>query len=260
MPWYARSRSDLRLSLPLSALAAVASAAAALHCAPAAAQIRRCTDAHGNSVYTDRECSAVGGVDRLPRGAAQAQSPAQSGGGCARNLRDLVGQITQAIDAQDGNRLAAVYHWTGMSDDQAYAVMQRLDAIAHRPLLDIAPVLPAAPAPPSPEPGAWTTLPPPAPNAATAPLPPVEPPAPALASPLGRPSGAAAAEAEGEAAQAEPAVAGAGTASAAAAVAATPRRRAPVGLRLEQTLGNGITPSRTVFGLTRHFGCWWIKG
>lgn len=255
MHCYARTRPDLRL--PLSALAAIASVAAALHCAPAAAQIRRCTDAHGNSVYTDRECSAVGGVDRLPRGAAQTPAPAQ-GGGCARNLRDLVGQITHAIDSQDGNRLAAVYHWTGMSDDQAYAVMQRLDAIAHRPLLDIAPVLPAAPAPPSPEPGAWTTLPPPAPNAATAPLPPVEPPAPSLASPLGRPSGALAAEAEGEAAQAEPAVAGAGTAS--AAVAATPRRRAPVGLRLEQTQGNGITPSRTVFGLTRHFGCWWIKG
>lgn len=34
----------------------------------------------------------------------------------------------------------------------------------------------------------------------------------------------------------------------------------PVGLRVEQTLANGITPSRTVFGLTRHFGCWWIRG
>jgi hypothetical protein len=39
-----------------------------------------------------------------------------------------------------------------------------------------------------------------------------------------------------------------------------PHRRAPVALRLEQTLGNGVTPSRTVFGLTRHYGCWWIKG
>lgn len=250
MPWFARSRS----SLPLFALAAVASIAVPCYPAPAAAEIRRCTDAHGNSVYTDRDCAAAGGVDRLPRGAAaQAQNPAQNGGGCARNLRDLVGQITNAIDAQDGNRLAAVYHWTGMSDDQAYAVLQRLDAIAHRPLIDIAPVLPSAPPPP--EPGPWTTLPPAAPNAATAPLPPAEPPSPALVSPLGRPSGAAATAADADAAAPT-----ATAETAAAAVAATPRRRAPVGLRLEQTLGNGITPSRTVFGLTRHFGCWWIKG
>ena len=39
-----------------------------------------------------------------------------------------------------------------------------------------------------------------------------------------------------------------------------PSRRAPVALRVEQTQANGITPSRTVFGLQKHFGCWWIKG
>lgn len=37
-------------------------------------------------------------------------------------------------------------------------------------------------------------------------------------------------------------------------------RRQPVALRIEQTLANGITPSHTVFGLQRHFGCWWIRG
>jgi hypothetical protein len=30
-------------------------------------------------------------------------------------------------------------------------------------------------------------------------------------------------------------------------------------LRVEQTLANGATPSRTVFGLTHYFGCWWIR-
>ncbi|HVI58748.1 MAG TPA: hypothetical protein VM619_07715 [Luteimonas sp.] len=39
---------------------------------------------------------------------------------------------------------------------------------------------------------------------------------------------------------------------------ATVVRRAPVALRLEQTLSNGSTPSRTVFGLRRRMGCWWI--
>jgi hypothetical protein len=36
-------------------------------------------------------------------------------------------------------------------------------------------------------------------------------------------------------------------------------RRAPVALRVEQTLGNRATPSRTVFGLARHLGCWWVR-
>ncbi|HWS77398.1 MAG TPA: hypothetical protein VN205_03370 [Thermomonas sp.] len=32
-----------------------------------------------------------------------------------------------------------------------------------------------------------------------------------------------------------------------------------VGLRVEQTLANGTTPSRTVFGLRQHLGCWWVR-
>ncbi|MGV8940402.1 MAG: hypothetical protein ACOH1P_02555 [Lysobacter sp.] len=34
----------------------------------------------------------------------------------------------------------------------------------------------------------------------------------------------------------------------------------PVAVRIEQTLDNGITPSNTVFGLHRYFGCLWIHG
>ena len=36
-------------------------------------------------------------------------------------------------------------------------------------------------------------------------------------------------------------------------------RQAPVGLRVEQTLANGSTPSRTHFGLRRHLDCLWIS-
>jgi hypothetical protein len=35
-------------------------------------------------------------------------------------------------------------------------------------------------------------------------------------------------------------------------------RRAPTALRIEQTLSDGVTPSRTTFGLRKHMGCWWI--
>lgn len=38
---------------------------------------------------------------------------------------------------------------------------------------------------------------------------------------------------------------------------AAPRPRL-IGLRVEQTLANNSTPSRTVFGLRKNMGCWWI--
>ena len=37
---------------------------------------------------------------------------------------------------------------------------------------------------------------------------------------------------------------------------ATPPR--PVALRLEQTLSNGHTPSRTVLSLRRQYNCFWV--
>lgn len=32
-----------------------------------------------------------------------------------------------------------------------------------------------------------------------------------------------------------------------------------IGLRVEQTLANSSTPSRTVFGLRKNLGCWWVR-
>lgn len=163
---------------------------------PAAAQVRRCTGADGGTVFTDRRCADIGGVDRL-----QPLAPAIGGGhslyrgGCARNLQDLVYELTTAIDSHDANRLASLYHWTGMSSRQGYAVMARLDGVVKRPLVDIAPVMPAT--------------------------------------------------SDGVDGDLYP---------------QTTVRRAPVGLRIEQTLANGSTPSRSVFGLHKHFGCWWIRG
>ena len=38
-----------------------------------------------------------------------------------------------------------------------------------------------------------------------------------------------------------------------------PRKPRLIGLRVEQTLTNGSTPSRTHFGLRQRMGCWWIR-
>ena len=163
---------------------------------PADAQVRRCTGPDGGTVFTDRRCADIGGVDRLqPLGHASTGMHNAYRGGCARNLQDLVYELTTAIDSGDTNRLASLYHWTGMSSRQGYAVMSRLDGVVKRPLVDVVPVMPVS--------------------------------------------------SDGIDGDLYP---------------QTTVRRAPVALRIEQTLANGSTPSRSVFGLHRYFGCWWIRG
>lgn len=162
---------------------------------PAEAQVRRCVRPDGITVFTDRQCRDIGAVERLPRDERPNGGHRIYRGGCARNVQDLMYELTTAIDSGDVNRLASVYHWAGMSSRGSVGVMNRLDAVVRRPLVDIVPVMPAGP-----EGEDWTLYP------------------------------------------------------------QTTVRTEPVGLRVEQTLANGSTPSRTHFGLRRYFGCWWITG
>ena len=153
---------------------------------PAGAVVRRCVASDGTLVFTDRRCVDVGAVERPPPETAPAVAN-QPGyrSACPRTLRDLVDELRSAIDSRDVNRLSAIYQWSGLSSANAYRVMDRLQVIADRPLVDLAPVY-------------------------------------------------------GDAQSVDPA------------------RHAPVALRLEQTLANGSTPSRTTVGLRRALGCWWI--
>lgn len=180
---------------------------AALWALPGEAQIRRCVGPDGDTIYTDRTCADVGATERP---APSVHSPVYGGKswarGCSRSLRDLVFEVTAAIDSRDVNRLAAVYNWTGMSNRNGYAVLGRLDVIANRPLLDVSAVLPAPRL--SVDAGGGMTV-------------------SGAVDPQDYPG-------------------------------ATVIRKGPVALRVEQTLSNGSTPSRTTFGLRRHMGCWWI--
>lgn len=109
--------------------------------------VQRCTTMAGDTVYTDKNCEDIGAMDRLPSGST---GPSSTGalyrGGCSRTLSDLVAQVSMAITAGDVNRLAGVYHWSGVSDAAALRILDQLDAVAQRPLVDIVPVHPA-PAP-----------------------------------------------------------------------------------------------------------------
>lgn len=120
------------------------------------AQIHRCTAEDGRAIYTDQRCEALGATERPAEPAATGSpntGPTALGaggarlyrGGCSRTLQDLAFELRTAIDAQDANRLSGVYHWVGLSDEAANAVMDRLDAIVRKPLFDIAPIVPDAP-------------------------------------------------------------------------------------------------------------------
>ena len=129
--------------------------------------------------------------------------------GCTRRLSDLVWQIRTAVDARDVNQLSGIYLWNGLSDAAASRVLDRLEAIVQRPLVDIAPVY-----------------------AEAAPVAPVADPLPPAVGdhfPAGE------------------------------TVPAPTARRRPIGLRLEQVMANGSTPSRTVLGLRRQYNCFWIS-
>lgn len=106
--------------------------------------VQRCTTMSGDTVYTDKNCEDVGAMDRLP--SAGSTGPSATGalyrGGCSRTLSDLVAQVSMAINAGDVNRLAGVYHWSGVSDATALRILNQLDAVAQRPLVDIVPVRP----------------------------------------------------------------------------------------------------------------------
>jgi hypothetical protein len=162
-------------------------------CPIVGAQVHRCTASDGTTIFTDRVCADLGAVESVTRGTTGTGARLYRSG-CSRTLQDLVFELTSAIDARDVNRMAGIYHWVGLSGATAYTVMDRLQVIVQRPLVDISPLFPAGP--------------------------------------------------QGESGDYYP---------------QTTSRRAPTGLRLEQTLANGSTPTHTVLGLRRYLGCWWIN-
>jgi hypothetical protein len=113
------------------------------------AQIHRCMTPEGQAIFTDRRCADVGATEQAPPPPQQPRALGATGErvyrGCSHTLQDLVFEITSAVDANDVNRLAGVYHWVGMSQDTSVGVMTRLDAIVRRPLIDIVPVSPGPP-------------------------------------------------------------------------------------------------------------------
>ncbi|GAB3515386.1 hypothetical protein [Pseudoxanthomonas daejeonensis] len=213
-----------------------------------AQQVQRCIGPDGRAVYTDRRCDDIGAISRLPPAAA-GEGPRLFRGGCPRQLSQLVGEIGAAIQNRDVNRLASVYDWSGATDASASRTLDRLEAMAERPLVDIVPVYASSDAMPLPEP-------PPPDNVARDEGAEVDARAASTGPEAWMPSWTSS---EGSANPPDVEAAGiAGAATATVRAPLPPARPRPVGLRVEQTLAGRATPSHTVFGLRRSYGCFWL--
>ena len=179
----------------------------AVACLPHAAhaQVRRCTSGDGSLVYTDRKCTDIGATERAYSIPAIGISGSHRYRGCARSVQDLAYSLGNAIQMGDVNKLAGLYDFSGASTASGYRLMERLEIIAKRPLVDVQPMYRGGRDPYS-DPDAGII------------------------------------EFDQDGAVVQP-------------PAAKPRL---VGLRVEQTLSNSSTPSRTVFGLRKNLGCWWV--
>ncbi|KFN42046.1 DUF4124 domain-containing protein [Arenimonas metalli] len=211
--------------------------------APAAAQgVKRCTDAQGNTVFTDRPCASVDAVPKgAPAPAPGSYSPGFAPRGCARTADALLLGVRTSLEARDVNRLASYYHWAGTGTRGARQVMDELEAIAHRPLVAVSLAYPAEAVLADPllafgpgsgsEPDPASGLPNPAPERSRG------------AGPVSQTDTASMATGS------EP--------DPVPAPAPGPR---PVGLDVEQMAGAADAGSRsTRFRLQRHVGCWWLE-
>ena len=171
---------------------------------PAHAQVRRCNAADGTLVYTDRKCEDIGAVERRVAPTSGSLYRAYRRPTCARNVSDLGYELGSALNTGDVNQVASLYDWAGMSTSNAYRLMDRLQVIASRTLVDVQPMYAGG-----------------------------------------------ANEYGYDVAEFDP--------ETGAVISKPASRPRLIGLRVEQVLADGHTPSRVVFGLRQRLGCWWIR-
>lgn len=104
-----------------------------------AAGIRRCEGADGVTIYTDRDCSAFGAMDRkvdlepparaLPPGVAPPGDAPLLRTDCARRADTLLFDLRRAFEQRNVNRVAGLYHWPGTGRGAARHVMDRLQKL-----------------------------------------------------------------------------------------------------------------------------------
>lgn len=73
---------------------------------------------------------------------AQGYDLRRSSDSCSRDRIELMFELSAAVESGDVNRIAAIYDWNGMGSAASRGVMDRLEAVAGRTLVDVLPVYP----------------------------------------------------------------------------------------------------------------------
>ena len=128
--------------------------------------VSRCETGDGGAVYTDGSCRAVGGRPapmsaNLLRNLARegvfdgdtnlrpTGTPARAGGPahlrerhqlgdatCPKTPAELASRLRTSLGDGQVNRLASLYDWNGQSSRQAAPILQKLERMSEKPLLD----------------------------------------------------------------------------------------------------------------------------
>ena len=102
-------------------------------------EIQRCVDPQGVSIYTDQPCSVFGAQGRVP--VAEPTPPEIEPGvirsDCARKYDTLLFDVRRAIESDNVNALAGLYHWVGVRGGGAVHVMNRLEDLTERPMASV---------------------------------------------------------------------------------------------------------------------------
>jgi hypothetical protein len=153
----------MKTSFPLAVmLVLLLSAAPAAAPVQATTAIQRCASADGTMVYTDTACSALGATnvaipgalltriareearfassadDEATTPAAMPSSPGRRppASGCARTPTQLAMDLRSSLVLGDVNRVAESYDWRGMSSADGRRIMDRLQRLIGKPVLD----------------------------------------------------------------------------------------------------------------------------
>lgn len=164
LPAVMKSAIQNKLPATIAALVLVAAAIpVSMPVKAASTGIQRCQSSDGNTVYTDKPCAMFGAeampmsaelLTRIAREDAAGsneidlydtyQGPSaglsvarrSTASGCARSVTQLSMDLQGAMAMGDVNRVAESYHWVGLSNRQGQQIMQRLDDLAAKPLVD----------------------------------------------------------------------------------------------------------------------------
>ena len=136
--------------------------------ANASSSIQRCVAPDGTDVYTDKGCARLGAtasplpaelLARIARdeameqrndplaGTIDASMPLDAGtmsigrrspaSGCAKSAGQLASDLQGALALGDVNRIAESYHWAGMSAEAGRPIMDRLQDLSTKTVIDV---------------------------------------------------------------------------------------------------------------------------